>query len=101
MLIAEFMKFVKCENEDVFDIKRMYSAGFQENVKLSQPPFCLHGRANVAGMWGTIVWNWKTHLFVLFDGEIEKHNCHHFWEIAYYDDEGNVVRSYQKGEYAV
>ncbi|SCL95184.1 Protein of unknown function [Bacillus wiedmannii] len=35
MLIAEFMKFVKCENEDVFDIKRMYRAGFQENVKLS------------------------------------------------------------------
>ncbi|WP_189644886.1 hypothetical protein [Bacillus thuringiensis] len=55
----------------------------------------------VAGMRGVIVRNWKTHLFVLFDGGIEKHNCHHFLEIAYYDDEGNVVRSYQKGEYAV
>ena len=53
-------------------------------------------RVNVAGMWGTIVGNWKTNLFVLFDGEIEKHNCHPYWEIAYYDDEGNVVRNYQK-----
>ncbi|KXY07629.1 hypothetical protein A6279_12235 [Bacillus wiedmannii] len=26
MSMAEFMKFVKCENEGVFDIKRMYSA---------------------------------------------------------------------------
>ena len=35
-----------------------------------------------------IVGNWKTDLFVLFDGEIEKHNCHPYWEIAYYNDEG-------------
>ncbi|MGK0532432.1 MULTISPECIES: hypothetical protein [unclassified Bacillus (in: firmicutes)] len=26
MPMVEFMKFVKCENEGVFDIKRMYSA---------------------------------------------------------------------------
>ncbi|KAB2371407.1 hypothetical protein COL26_34290 [Bacillus thuringiensis] len=26
MSMVKFMKFVKCENEDVFDIKRMYSA---------------------------------------------------------------------------
>ncbi|MGN4648830.1 hypothetical protein ACTFOV_02220 [Bacillus cereus group sp. MYBK79-2] len=26
MSMSEFMKFVKCEIEDVFDIKRMYSA---------------------------------------------------------------------------
>ncbi|KKZ92718.1 hypothetical protein B4147_1954 [Bacillus wiedmannii] len=38
---------------------------------------------------------------VLFDGEIKKHNCHPYWEIAYYGDEGNVVRSYQKEEYAI
>lgn len=32
MPIGEFMKFVKCENEGVFDIKRMYSAkhGFKK-----------------------------------------------------------------------
>ncbi len=23
--------------------------------------------------------------------ELEKHNCHSYWEIAYYDHEGNVV----------
>jgi len=45
--------------------------------------------------------NRKTNLFVLFDGEIEKHTCHYFWGIAYYDGEGNVVRSYQKGECAI
>jgi len=37
------MKFVKCENEDVFDIKRMYSAGFHENVKLSHLHFAYMG----------------------------------------------------------
>jgi len=51
--------------------------------------------------WDTIVGNWKTNLFVLLDGELEKHNCHPYWEIAYYDDEGNVVRSYLKGLYAI
>lgn len=58
-------------------------------------------RVNVAGKGGTVGGNGKTNLFVLFDGEIEKHGCHPYWEIAYYDDEKNVVRSYQKGEYAI
>ncbi|MGR5927794.1 hypothetical protein ACT7C2_06135 [Bacillus pacificus] len=44
-----------------------------------------------------IVGNWKTDLFVLFDGEIEKHNCHPYWEIAYYNDEGNVVQKLPEG----
>ncbi|PRT20019.1 hypothetical protein C6360_20375 [Bacillus wiedmannii] len=104
MPMAEFMKFVKCENEGVFDIKRMYSAEkhFKKMQKIRKLDFAYMGmRVNVAGMWGTIVGNWKTNLFVLFDGEIEKHNCHPFWEIAYYDDEGELVRSYQKGEYAM
>ncbi|WP_235676330.1 hypothetical protein [Bacillus mycoides] len=55
-------------------------------------------RVNVAGKWGTIVGNWKTNLF---DGEIEAYNCHPYWEIAYFDEEGNVVHSCQKGEYAI
>ncbi|MCH4566068.1 MFS transporter [Bacillus sp. ES1-5] len=104
MPMAEFMKFVKCENEGVFDIKRMYSTeqAFKKMQNFRNLHFVYMGmRVNVAGMWGTIVGNWKTNLFVLFDGEIEKHNCHPYWEIAYYDDEGNVVRNYQKGEYAV
>ncbi|UOX98396.1 MFS transporter [Bacillus cereus] len=104
MPMAEFMKFVKCENEGVFDIKRMYSTEqvFKKMQNFRNLHFAYMGmRVNVAGMWGTIVGNWKTNLFVLFDGEIEKHNSHPYWEIAYYDDEGNVVRNYQKGEYAV
>ncbi|WP_257205744.1 MFS transporter [Bacillus cereus] len=104
MPMAEFMKFVKCENEGVFDIKRMYSTeqAFKKMQNFRNLHFAYMGmRVNVADMWGTIVGNWKTNLFVLFDGEIEKHNCHPYWEIAYYDDEGDVVRNYQKGEYAV
>ncbi|WP_440162313.1 hypothetical protein [Bacillus mycoides] len=55
-------------------------------------------RVNVAGKWGTIVGNWKTNLF---DGKIEAYNCHPYWEIAYFDEEGNAVHSCQKGEYAI
>ncbi|AXO98488.1 hypothetical protein A9486_27970 [Bacillus anthracis] len=43
---------------------------------------------------GTNVGNCKINLFVLFvlfDGELEKHNCHPYWEITYYDGEGNAV----------
>ncbi|MEI2312555.1 hypothetical protein V8V79_22040 [Bacillus nitratireducens] len=58
-------------------------------------------RVNVAGKWGAIVRNWKTNLLVLFDGEIEAYNGHPYWEIAYFDEEGNVVHSCQKGEYAI
>ncbi|MGR5982215.1 hypothetical protein ACT7CN_09580 [Bacillus cereus] len=42
-------------------------------------------------MGGTNVGNCKINLLVLFDGELEKHNCHPYWEITYYDDEGNAV----------
>ncbi len=34
---------------------------------------------------------WKLILLVLFDGELEKHNRHPNWEIAYYEGEGNAV----------
>ncbi|OSX93245.1 hypothetical protein BTJ45_01958 [Bacillus mycoides] len=40
-------------------------------------------------------------MLVLFDGEIEAYNGHPYWEIAYFDEEGNVVHSCQKGEYAI
>ncbi|MBK5474215.1 Uncharacterized protein BWINRA5_02822 [Bacillus mycoides] len=104
MPMTEFMKFVKCENEGVFDIKQMYNAekAFKKVQNHRNLHFAYMGmRVNVAGKWGTIVGNWKTNLFVLFDGEIEAYNCHPYWEIAYFDEEGNVVHSYQKGEYAI
>ncbi len=41
--------------------------------------------------WCTIVGNWKTNLLVFIDEELEKHHCHPYGEIAYDDDEGNVV----------
>ncbi|KYZ64689.1 hypothetical protein A3782_09450 [Bacillus sp. GZT] len=41
--------------------------------------------------WGTIVGNRKTNFFVLFDGELEKHNYHPYLEISYCDDGGNIV----------
>lgn len=104
MSMTEFMKFVKCENEGVFDIKQMYSAekAFKKMQNHRNLHFAYMGmRVNVAGKWGTIVGNWKTNLFVLFDGEIEAYNCHPYWKIAYFDEEGNVVHSCQKGEYAI
>lgn len=102
MPMTEFMKFVKCENEGGFNNHYGNEKSFEKMQKFRNLHFAYSGmRVNVAGMWGTIVGNWKTNLFVLFDGEIEPHNCHPFWEIAYYDDEGNVIRSYQKGEYAI
>lgn len=78
MSMTEFMKFVKCENEGVFDIKQMYSAekAFKKMQNHRNLHFAYMGmRVNVAGKWGTIVGNWKTNLFVLFDGEIEAYNC--------------------------
>ncbi|WJE54867.1 hypothetical protein QRE66_11975 [Bacillus cereus] len=50
---------------------------------------------------GTIVGNYKTNLFVVLDGDFEKCNVHPWWEIAYFDEEGNIVRDYRKGVYAV
>lgn len=102
--MTEFMKFVRCENEGVLDIRQMFSAekAFKKMQKFRKLDFAYMGmRVNVTGKWGTIIGNWKTNLFILFDGEVEPYNCHPHWEIAYYDDEGNVVRDYQKGEYAI
>ncbi|WP_410982451.1 MFS transporter [Bacillus cereus] len=104
MSTAAFMKFVRCENLGVFDITQLYSKEkhFKKMQKFRKLDFAYMGmRVQVAGMWGMIVGNWKTNLFVLFDGEIEKHNCHPYWEIAYYDEEGNVVRDFRRGEYAI
>ncbi|ABS22847.1 MULTISPECIES: hypothetical protein [Bacillus cereus group] len=102
MPMSTFMEFVKCENLGIFDITQLFSKeeSFKKMQKFRKLHFAYMGmRVNVAGMWGTIVGNWKTNLFVLFDGEIEKHNCHPYWEIAYFDEDGNVVRDYRKGTY--
>ncbi|EOO16517.1 MULTISPECIES: hypothetical protein [Bacillus cereus group] len=60
MPMTEFMKFAKCENEDFFDIKQMYSAekAFKKMQNHGNPHFAYMGiRVNVAGKWGTIVGN--------------------------------------------
>ena len=52
MLMTEFMKFVKCENEGVFDIKQMYSAekAFKKMQNHRNLHFAYMGmRVNVAG----------------------------------------------------
>ncbi|MGQ5528592.1 hypothetical protein [Bacillus sp. CGMCC 1.60114] len=58
-------------------------------------------RVEIIGKVGTIVGNWKTNLYVVFDGDSNKYNVHPHWEIAYFDENGRVVKEYQKGVYAI
>ncbi|WP_234816566.1 hypothetical protein [Bacillus mycoides] len=60
MPMTEFMKFVKYENEGVFDIKQMYSAekAFKKMQNHLPATFCLHGYASKCS-WQVGYYRWK------------------------------------------
>ncbi|MEN1936016.1 hypothetical protein AAIE21_10415 [Paenibacillus sp. 102] len=104
MPVHEFLKYVKCENLGFADITQLYGKEkyFRRMCRYRKIDFAYRGmRVQVAGRMGTIVGNYKTNLFVVLDGDFEKCNVHPWWEIAHLDEEGNIVRDYRKGVYAV
>lgn len=53
-------------------------------------------KVNVSGEFGTILGsNSSLNLDVLFDGKEYSVNCHPYWEITYYDDDGNIIMDYK------
>lgn len=51
----------------------------------------------VGGRYGTIVGvNASDNLDILFDGDTTPSNCHPTWNIAYYDDVGNLLADFRE-----
>ncbi|CAM4390605.1 hypothetical protein BAMA_15525 [Bacillus manliponensis] len=104
MPYQEFVKFIQCKYLEHVDITQVFSKEklFQKMCEQRKIPFAYMGmRVEVTGRMGTIVGSWKKNLYVVFDGNPDKFNCNPWWEIAYFDEDGNVVRDYRKGAYTL
>ena len=48
----------------------------------------------VAGERGKVVGSYMHNLLVRFDGKKHDTNCHPFWRVKYYADNGDLVKEY-------
>jgi len=96
----DFVKHVRCKKiglasaESLFTDKKEFERMCQ-NRGLSE--FAYQGmKVEVAGKKGTIVGNYGFNLYVVFDGEWIRANCHPWWETKYFDCNGKLVMDYTK-----
>ncbi|MEC3273626.1 hypothetical protein P9Z89_24095, partial [Bacillus thuringiensis] len=58
-------------------------------------------RVEVQGRTGTIVGNCKNDLFVVLDDNPHKFRFNPHWEIVYFNNDGEIIKDYRKGAYAL
>ncbi len=65
-------------------------------------PFAKRGmRVEVQGRKGTIVGNCKNDLFIVLDDNPHKFRFNSHWGIVYFNDDGESIKDYHKGENAL
>ncbi|MEH7458489.1 MFS transporter [Bacillus pseudomycoides] len=104
MEFDDFIKHVKCENLGLVNFAQLLKkeAQFQRMCKKRRIPFAYIGMdVQVLGRKGKIIGNCKNNLLVLFDGDTEAYNCDPRFEVAYFDQDGQIIKDTRKGVYAV
>ncbi|EMA6344856.1 hypothetical protein U3450_003912 [Bacillus cytotoxicus] len=98
-----FKRFIVCEYKDVVDISTLFGKEetFRKMCRYRKIHFAKRGmRVEVQGKMGTIVGNCKNDLFIVLDGNPHKFRFHPYWEIVYFDEQGNIIKDFRKGVYA-
>ncbi|MFI8709967.1 hypothetical protein ACIGHG_23645 [Bacillus sp. NPDC077411] len=98
-----FKKFINCKYKGIADIRSMFGdeKAFRKMCKRRKILFAHLGmRVQVVGKMGYIVGSYKENLYVVFDGTPKRFNVNPCWEIAYYDQNGNIIKDFRKGTYA-
>lgn len=101
----DFVKHVRCKKVGIATAEALFTDAkdFQRMCKSRGiADIAFQGmKVEVAGKMGTIVGNYGMNLYVVFDGQWIRSNCHPWWETKYFDNDGNVIRDYTKEEQTV
>lgn len=101
----DFVKHVRCKKVGLASAEALFTnpREFQRMCESrGLADFAYQGmRVEVAGKTGTLVGNYGMNLYVVFDGQWIRSNCHPWWETKYFDKEGNVIKDYTKESQAV
>jgi hypothetical protein len=94
-----FIRQVKCKLVHKFHYKDLFThdmVDFQDTLIRRDIKFAYLGmKVEVDGKPGRIVGcNNSLNLDICFDGEFWRSNCHPWWRIKYYDNNGNVAAEY-------
>ncbi|HHX9918357.1 TPA: hypothetical protein ACVTHL_005440 [Bacillus cereus] len=103
MPFEQFERFISCKYLGVVDIKTLFGQEnpFRKMCNYRRIPFAKRGmRVEVQGRMGTIVGNCKNDLYVILDGNPDKFRFNPYWEIAYFNENGGIIKDYRKGVYA-
>ncbi|AMR88404.1 MULTISPECIES: hypothetical protein [Bacillus] len=100
----QFEPFITCEYKGVVDIATLFGKEepFRKMCNFRRISFAKRGmRVEVQGRTGTIVGNCKNDLFVVLDDNPHKFRFNPHWEIVYFNNDGEIIKDYRKGAYAL
>lgn len=94
----DFVKHVRSKKVGIASVEALFTDA-REFKRMCQSrglaDFAFQGMTvEVAGKRGKLVGNYGMNLYVVFDGQWIRSNCHPWWETKYFDNEGNVIRDY-------
>lgn len=95
-----FVRSVKCRLVHKFHYKDLFTqdiADFQDTLRRRGIEFAYLGmKVEVDGKPGRIVGgNRSLNLDICFDGNHWKENCHPWWRMKYFDNQGNLIKAFE------
>lgn len=98
---SKFIKIVKCKLLNKFSYKDLFTTDLEsfERMKYYRGiEFAFLGmKVEMNGKPGRIVGsNRSLNLDICFDGQNFKENCHPWWKMKYFDNNGNLIKEFDK-----
>lgn len=99
MEFGDFVKSVKCKLLNKFHVKDLFTPHINEFERMKKHrgiEFAYLGmRVEIDGKKGIIVGYYGMNLLVCLDGNWWGDNCHPWWRVRYFDNDGNLVKEFK------
>lgn len=98
MEFGDFVKQVKCKLLNKFHVKDLFTqniSDFERMKKHRGIEFAYLGmKVEMSGKKGVIVGYYGMNLLICLDGNWWGDNCHPWWRMKYFDNEGNLIKEF-------
>jgi len=95
---GDFVKKVKCHLVHKFKVEDLFTPHIEEFERMKKSrgiEFAYLGmRVEMNGKKGTIVGYYGMNLLICLDGNWWGDNCHPWWKMKYFDNDGNLIKEF-------
>jgi len=95
---GDFVKQVECHLVHKFKIEDLFTPHIEEFERMKKSrgiEFAYLGmRVEMNGKKGTIVGYYGMNLLICLDGNWWGDNCHPWWKMKYFDNDGNLIKEF-------